>query len=80
MDVQYDPEREAFAAMKFAGRSPWSRAAAMDQRCAGVIELTRLRAPARDRMNGGALSSAPVRAREGLSQLREMLGCAAAPI
>ena len=36
MDIQYNPECEALAAMKLAAEAQWSRKAAMDQCCAGV--------------------------------------------
>jgi hypothetical protein len=63
MNIQYDPEREALAVMKLdaeahgADRLRWINAAL------AWIQLTRLRAPARDRVNGGALASARVRAK-----------------
>ncbi|MGY3610002.1 MULTISPECIES: hypothetical protein [unclassified Bradyrhizobium] len=47
MDVEYDPEREAFAAMKLAAEADGAERQSWINAALAWIELTRLRAPAR---------------------------------
>lgn len=47
MDLEYDPEREAFAAMKLAADADGAERQRWINAALAWIELTRLRAPAR---------------------------------
>jgi hypothetical protein len=58
MDIQYDPEREALAAIKLAAEAHGAERLRWINAALAWIGLIRLRAPARDRVNGGALASA----------------------
>jgi hypothetical protein len=80
MDFQYDPEREALAAMKLAAEAHGAERLRWINAVLAWIELTCLRAPARVRVNDGTLNSAPIRAQGDPSRLREAQCCVAAPI
>ena len=67
MDTQCDPEREAFAAMKLAAEAHGAERLRWINAALAWIEITRLRAPARDRPNGGALRQHPCARGEGLA-------------
>lgn len=47
MDVEYDPEREAIAAMKLAAEADGAERQRWINAALAWVELTRLRAPAR---------------------------------
>lgn len=67
MDIQYDPEREALAAMKLAAEAHGAERLRWINAALAWIEITRLRAPARDRLNGGALGPHRCARGEGLA-------------
>src|SRR3954447_22337582 len=71
MDIQYDPEREALAAMNLAAEAYGAERLRWINAALAWTELACLRAAARDRVNDGAPRSAPVRARGGPGQLHE---------
>jgi hypothetical protein len=71
MDIQYDPEREAFAAMKLTAQAHGAERLRWINAALAWIELTRLRAPACDRVNGGT-GSAPACPRIVSGQLHEI--------
>jgi hypothetical protein len=58
MDFQYDAAREALAAMNLAAEAHGAERPRWINATLAWIELTRLRATGRDRVNDGALGSA----------------------